>query len=286
VLKRFLRALPFSASVKRHLRRLVIDEHGETAFNVLSAFPAFGPNSDGRYVDKASLTIRSINRTFPSLVHLLQSQALASLEPVEIESFRATEENRKAAAKLKDFLDRHGSDKAGYHNYHFLYGALLAAPDLIEAILEIGIGTNNTAVVSHMGTGGKPGASLRAFRDYLGNAQIYGADIDSSILIEEDRIHTHVVDQTDPSSLDRLGAQLPLQLDLVIDDGLHSPDANIETLRFGLERIKVGGWMVVEDIAYEAIPVWQVVSALLPAKFRAHLLSARGGLLFAVQRSA
>ena len=29
--------------------------------------------------------------------------------------------------------------------------------------------------------------------------------------------------------------------DLVIDDGLHSPDANIATLEFGLKILKVGG---------------------------------------------
>ena len=39
-----------------------------------------------------------------------------------------------------------------------------------------------------MGIKGKPGASVRAFRDYFDKAIIYGADIDSKILFFEKRI--------------------------------------------------------------------------------------------------
>ena len=48
---------------------------------------------------------------------------------------------------------------------------------------------------------GKPGASLRVFRDYFLNAKIYGADIDKNILFTSDRIFTYYVDQLDEISI-------------------------------------------------------------------------------------
>ena len=151
-------------------------------------------------------------------------------------------------------------------------------------MLEIGLGTYNDDIVSHMGADGRPGASLRAFRDFLPNARIYGADVDARILFREERIETFFVDQTDPPSFADLERAVPPILDLVIDDGLHSPNANLATLRFGLTKIKVGGWVVVEDIAAAAVPVWEVVAALLPDSHRAFILQAQSTVVFAVQR--
>jgi hypothetical protein len=100
-------------------------------------------------------------------------------------------------------------------------------------LLEIGLGTNNPDVVSTMGASGKPGASLRAFRDFLPNARVFGADIDGRILFEEERILTYYVDQTRSISFDELADKLGNEgFDLVIDDGLHSPNANIATMIF------------------------------------------------------
>jgi hypothetical protein len=103
--------------------------------------------------------------------------------------------------------------------------------------------------MSTMGKRGKPGASLRAFRDFLPNA--VGRDFD-----------------------------------LVIDDGLHSPNANIAVLSFGLSRLKPGGWLVVEDIGHAALPLWEVVAHLLPMGFTAHIVISAKRIVFAVQRTA
>jgi hypothetical protein len=87
-----------------------------------------------------------------------------------------------------------------------------------------------------MGAEGKPGASLRAFRDFLPNAVIYGADVDRRILFEEDRIHCHFLDQTNFSSFEKIDNIIQEKLDLIVDDGLHSPNANINTLIFALKK--------------------------------------------------
>jgi hypothetical protein len=130
-----------------------------------------------------------------------------------------------------------------------------------------------------------PGASLRAFREYLPNATIFGADIDKRILFQEVRIQTYFVDQTDLDSLEALGKNLPDFIDLIVDDGLHSPNANLAVLAFGLQRLKNRGWLVIEDIPERAVPFWEVVAALLPDRFPCKLVRAEGALVFAVQRN-
>ena len=135
-----------------------------------------------------------------------------------------------------------------------------------------------------MGTEGQPGASLRAFREFLPRAEIYGADIDRRILFEDERIHTFFLDQTNPQSFDVLGASIPTDFDLIIDDGLHSPNANIATLSFGLGKLKIGGWLVVEDIAPPALPLWRVISAILPEEYESHIVSAKEAILYSVRR--
>ena len=132
-----------------------------------------------------------------------------------------------------------------------------------------------------MGINGRPGASLRAFRDFLPRAQICGADIDRRILFSEERIETYFVDQTCQTSFDDLWLALgPCQFDLVIDDGLHSPNANVATMLFSLRCLKKGGTLIIEDISSDAIPVWQTISALLPSDLRPTIIRAKNGILF------
>src|SRR6185369_4940030 len=112
----------------------------------------------------------------------------------------------------------------------------------------------------------------------------YGADIDRKVLFTEDRIRTFYADQTDAASLDELARFLPEDLDLVIDDGLHSPDANLNTLSLGLRKVRPGGWVVIEDISPSALPLWECVAVMLRPGYRACLFSAEGGILFAAQK--
>jgi len=115
-------------------------------------------------------------------------------------------------------------------------------------MLEIGIGTNNPDVVSNMGEAGTPGASLRAWQMFLTQARIHGADIDRDILFDDDRIRCHWVDQLSIASLNQLASVIQAPLDLIIDDGLHSIQANLQTLQMALGCIRPQGWIFIEDI--------------------------------------
>lgn len=278
--KKWLKKSPFLVATKRR----VFARLSFTPIDIVSAFPAFVPNSAGGYRDRAALTIQTINQLVPLLADL---SAISGRRPPQLElvtEFPTSEKAREAVKEIEKVLEQHGSDKVG-HGYHYIYGALLSDRETVKSIFEIGLGTNNADVVSTMGPEGTPGASLRAFREFCPNARIYGADIDKRILFSEERINTFFVDQTDFSTLQRLNALLPTDLDLVIDDGLHSPNANIASLIFGLSAVKVGGWVVIEDIAIEARRLWELVAASLPSEgYRSHLLRAKKTLVFAVER--
>jgi hypothetical protein len=269
---------------KRHQNAHPSDR-GFTQVNLLKEFSIFRPNMGGDYPVKAAITTESIRNTFPFLSRLSQSLGHAKLETTDCSDFSDDPVANSAALRLQQLFDLYGSDKSTLHNYHWLYGAILKNPQSVQAILEIGLGTNNENVACNMGKGGRPGASIRAFKDFCVNAALYGADIDQSILFNEERISTFFVDQTKPESIEALLKNLPAQFDLVIDDGLHSPDANILTLAYGLTLLKPGGWVVIEDILDMAEPVWQNVAALLPVEqYEPYFVKAKNGYLFAVQR--
>jgi cephalosporin hydroxylase len=253
---------------------------------IIESFPMFSPASAGSARDLAELAIQAADQVFPFLLRIASPNRRDTSAPVPITCFANDTSKKLAAAELKELYDHYGSDKAGNHDYHLVYGSLLSDRMSVTALLEIGLGTNNPRLVSNMGKRGRPGGSLRAFRDFLPKAQVYGADIDRQILFEEDRITTFFVDQTDPASLTALADLIGNHFDLIIDDGLHSPAANLAVLDFGLGKLKIGGWLVVEDIRAEALPIWQLTAAIMPRQFEARVVTARKAALFVVQRLA
>jgi hypothetical protein len=256
----------------------------ERAMKLMEELPAFAPSSAGNRQERARLTLQSARQTFPLLAQLL-SEVGVERRPRPIETFADSESARAAADRLGALFEKHGSDKSNVNNYHILYAAILRDPSVAVDLLEIGLGTNNKDVVSHMGPSGVPGASLRAFKEYLPQARIYGADVDQRILFTEERIKTLFVDQTDPETFAGLQRNLGHPLDLIIDDGLHAPNANIATLLFALRNLKPDGWLVIEDIAAAALPVWDVVVALLSPKYPCELISSKAAFIFVLRKS-
>lgn len=255
------------------------------AKDIISLLSIYVPSSGGSRDIIAELAFGESHRIFQNLSIVLNSGNV-KLAPdcIDANAFCCSHVSMDAAEKLRHLFNLHGSDKASTHDYYYVYGEILKDPDNVSAVLEIGLGTNNTDVPSNMGHLGRPGASLRAFRDFLKNAAIYGADVDKRILFSDERIKTFFVDQTDISSYSELGASMPCPFDLVIDDGLHSPAANIATMAFALNKLKIGGWFVVEDINKSALAVWEIASSLLPNNFRSQLIRTKAAWMFCVQR--
>lgn len=161
---------------------------------------------------------------------------------------------------LNELCDLYGSDKGSNggphayewaaHTYTEVYARLFAPlKDSALTLFECGIGTNNPAVPSNMGAAGRPGASLRVWRDYFPKAMIYGADVDPGALFEEDRIKTGQLDQTNPETVsafwENFGNFTP---NIVIDDGLHTYSAAIALHSAVWPRLAKGGLYIIEDV--------------------------------------
>lgn len=247
-------------------------------------FPLYAPNSAGTPQQRSKFTFNSILNLVPqlNLVALNFSGKSASLKKdLLLESCA----NPIAAEKLGSLFDLYGSDKRSPHNYHNFYSSLFSDPTKVSNVFEIGLGTPNLKVISNMGLHGKPGSSLRAFRDFFTSANVYGADVDRDVLFDEERIFTYWVDQTQVSTLKDAFVIPGVNLDLIIDDGLHSPEANLNTLIAALPCLTIGGWFIVEDIATESIPLWKLVSYIIDAdNFSTSIVLGKNAHLFAVQR--
>jgi len=82
--------------------------------------------------------------------------------------------------------------------------------------------------------------------------EVVGADIDTQILISEPGIHSMFVDQLDAGSIkimrEELVARHPDGYSLIVDDGLHVAEANLNSLDCLLPILKSGGVYVIEDL--------------------------------------
>jgi hypothetical protein len=168
--------------------------------------------------------------------------------------------NALAPTKLCRIMTKNGSDKGhGGHNYTTVYSVLFEdRRDQPLRVFELGLGTNNPEVPFNVGLHAKPGASLRGWREFFPHALVYGADIDRGVLFQEDRIKTFYCDQLDQAAIHALWSQPDLQsgVDIIIEDGMHTFEANVSFLEGSLEHLRPGGIFIIEDILRERVNAW------------------------------
>lgn len=239
----------------------------QSRYKIQLKLDTFYPASNNFWLD-SDATFQDANQ-FPSQLNLLSGRAFASSSFEETFDDISHFENNSTSISVEDVthsFEQFGSDKArsGLSPvYHFL----LAGLPKNSNILEIGIGTNNPKILSTMGKSGNPGASLYAYEYLIPDAKVFGVDIDSDILFATSRIKTSFANQRELSTLESLPLHFGVtNFDLIIDDGLHSPQANLNSLIFGLKFIKPGGFIWIEDIPARSLPVWNTVGQLIEKK--------------------
>jgi hypothetical protein len=147
----------------------------------------------------------------------------------------------------------HGSDK-DRNGYSSLYNALfLPLKDSPVTLLEVGIGTMipgaHSSMKGYMPDSYRPGASLRAWRDFFPNGEIHGMDVATDCMLSEDRIKTHLCDSTDPACCQLWADAHPdLAFDVIVDDGSHWDLHQLATLENLWPHLKPGGYYVIEDV--------------------------------------
>lgn len=153
---------------------------------------------------------------------------------------------------LNNIIQKYGSDKFK-SGYSYLYQEVLK-PYRNKKIkhLEIGLGTLDPSIPSSFcGIYShyeyyKPSAILRAWREYFTDAEIYGIDVAPDCMIQEEGIRTFLGSSTDSVFTEKYFNNS--LFDTIIDDGLHTADAQYETFKNFFNKVKDGGLYIVEDI--------------------------------------
>ena len=156
---------------------------------------------------------------------------------------------------LTFLMNKYFSDKGDInftHNYTRFYHSLFSnIQDKKLNIFEVGLGSVDPKVTFHMSYSNKnysPLASLKAWRDYFKNSKIFGADIDTKILKNSERIETFFVDMLDKQSIENMWNKINSKMDIIIDDGFHSYEANINFFENSINFLKTDGFYIIEDV--------------------------------------
>lgn len=249
-----------------------------TIINPIKKFPLYAPYGYGFYNLRQKLTSRTINNIFYNLTYFFSTPNNKTIKKYIINN-----QINNLTKILKDLFNFYKSDKAK-NKYHLLYASILKNNLNNKKICEIGLGTNDKKYVSNMGKLGIPGASLRAFKEFLPNSLIYGLDIDKKILFTEKRIKTFYLDQLNLKSYQKLNKLLPNNLDLVIDDGLHSIDSSLLTLKFFLKKIKINGHICIEDIPKSSLIFWKFINQILSKNYKNYIFKGKNSYVFICKR--
>ena len=188
--------------------------------------------------------------------------SLLKLASIDLDYNYTTFYQKNTTNPISLLYDKYGSHKGSIlekghpygwppHTYSDYYHLLFSSRrQHIKKVFECGLGTNNPNLLSSMGSMGKPGASLRVWRDYFPNAIIYGADIDKDILFAEERIKTFYIDQLDPVAIKECWSSInERDFDFIVDDGLHTFDAGLTLFVQSIDRLSIDGVYIIEDVA-------------------------------------
>ncbi len=91
------------------------------------------------------------------------------------------------------------------------------------------------------------GFSLKTWKEYFENSQIFGIDLTDMSNLNEDRITTLVCNQRDVSGLKNINDSHG-PFDIIIDDGSHRSDDIRISFNCLFPLLKEGGYYVVEDL--------------------------------------
>lgn len=148
---------------------------------------------------------------------------------------------------------KYGADKSPLvaHTYTVYYYELLKNKrQSVKKVLELGVGNN--IMVGYVKAFGCPnaqiGASLKMWRDFFPNAQIFGADWCPESIIQDERITTYYADLNKKEDILKLLEKTGTDLDLIIDDAGHTHDQQFLIANTILSRLTSQNYIyIIED---------------------------------------
>jgi|LakMenEpi03Aug12_release.lakeMendotaPanAssembly.Ray.scaffolds.fasta_scaffold38342_7 hypothetical protein len=233
-----------------------IQERTKTSNSIRINLNVFRANS-GNWAIYKELSLQSANAFPLQLCRLAHADEISNLISIDFDDNSDID-----YGMLDDLFSRFGSDK-GLHGYSPAYWHILKSIPSNPTIIEIGVGTNKPGRISSMGAFGHPCASLRVWNSMMPEAIIYGCDIEVDFDLQFTDVKLLQLNQLDLAHWNNLIEFFgPESVDLLIDDGLHTTEANINSLMFALKSLKAGGFFVIEDVRDETLVVWNYVASI------------------------
>lgn len=230
----------------------------------------------------------------PSSAFLFAHEVLTSgcLHPVPLVAAEGTRYERKVRNShetLADLLDRAGSDKGTRHGYADVYQRWAESNSCpVNAIVEIGLGSPSALTPSNMGPEARPGASAIAFAAYFPGSQIVGVDIDPRAFPQGVEGSFFVADQLRPPSFGPVLRKLAdlRGFDFAVVDGLHVPEADINSLLLLLPWLRPQGLLSIEDIGNDqaTTEAWRRLVGALPQPYNGQVSQCRLSHLVTITR--
>ncbi len=145
---------------------------------------------------------------------------------------------------------KYGTDKCpeinGAYYTPFYYELLKDKRETFKKVLELGVGSRVT--LQRVPKQYQRGASLRMWRDFFPNAEVYGVDISPTAIFQDERIKTFLFNTRDKTSMEKLIGIIGADIDLVIDDGGHRERTQLRSIRNLMPLLKEDVIYIIEDV--------------------------------------
>jgi hypothetical protein len=137
--------------------------------------------------------------------------------------------------ELCEIMSSNGSDKSStWHNYTPIYHLMFSdLRSTIESFFELGI---------------YQGCSVRGWAHYFPNIEILAGDVEKNFLVNESNIRSFICDQDSSDSIRQMWSLIDRQFDVIIEDGKHEFDSNLNFLSNSIHKVKEGGIFIIEDL--------------------------------------
>lgn len=132
------------------------------------------------------------------------------------------------------------------HSYAPFYDEIFKDKKDAKTVLELGAGS--LYVMKDYVKNYRACASLRVWRDFFVDAEVYGLDNKPDCDIQEERIRVLIGDQSNPADLQKLVDMAGGGFDIIIDDCSHRIEDQLFSAHYLMGYLKDGGIYCIEDI--------------------------------------
>lgn len=141
----------------------------------------------------------------------------------------------RSKKKFDFFLRKYNSSKPHGAYRKYLNNFFLKC-NYPRSILELGI---------------SEGAGIYSLNNYFKYSYIWGCDIDKNTFIFSEKIKSGYCDQLKIVTIDKILKNFNTKFDIIIDDGWHHPESQINSILSCLPYLNYGGTYITEDIAHD-----------------------------------